>query len=90
VLYDEGQTFVFRVIDGRLRKTEVVTGYRQDDLQVISRGLAAHEQVVVQGVAALTDGQQVQVSEVHPMSGKVMSGKAAAEINIPGQDKKEN
>ena len=90
VLYDEGQTFVFRVIDGRLHKTEVVTGYRQDDLQVISRGLAANDQVVVQGVAALTDGQQVQVSEVHPMSGKVMSGKAAAEINIPGQDTKEN
>ncbi len=90
VLYDEGQSFVFQVIDGRLRKTEVVTGYRQDDLQVISRGLAARDQVVVQGVAGLTDGQQVQVSRVHPMSGKVMSGKAATDTNIPGQETKEN
>lgn len=90
VLFDEGETFVFRVIDGRLRKTEVKTGYRQGDLQVVNQGLAAREQVVVQGVAALTDGQQVQVSEVRPLPGKLMSGKAKADSNLPGQGTQEN
>lgn len=90
VIFDEGQAFVFRVIDGRLRKTAVTTGYRQGDLQVVNQGLAAREQVVVQGVAALTDGQQVQVSEVRPLPGEWMSGKSGADSNIPGQDVSEN
>jgi len=90
VIFDEGQTFVFRVIDGRLRKTAVKTGYRQGDLQVVNQGLAAREQVVVQGVAALTDGQQVRVSEVRPLPGEWMSGKAKADSNLPGQDMLEN
>lgn len=90
VIFDEGQAFVFRVIDGRLHKTAVTTGYRQGDLQVVNQGLAAREQVVVQGVAALTDGQPVQVSEVRPLPGEWMFGKSGADSNIPGQDVSEN
>jgi len=44
----------------------------------------------VQGVAALTDGQQVRVSEVRPLPGEWMSGKAKADSNLPGQDMSEN
>lgn len=95
ILFDEGQSFVFRVIDGQLHKTEVQTGYREGDLQVVNQGLAVREQVVVQGVAALTDGQQVRVSEVRQMSGRVIprqavSDKTGIDHERSSQDMQEN
>jgi RND family efflux transporter MFP subunit len=61
VLQDEGHSYVFRVIDAVLARTEVVTGRRVDTLQVVRSGLEPDEVIVVRDVAALSDGQQVQL-----------------------------
>jgi RND family efflux transporter MFP subunit len=61
VLYEEGQTFVFRVNDDTLERVEVVLGYRVGEWQEIRRGINAADRVVTRDVAALSDGQKVTV-----------------------------
>jgi RND family efflux transporter MFP subunit len=61
VLYDEGQTFVFRLDDDTLVMTAVTLGERVDDLQVVQRGVDASDLIVTHNVSALSDGQQVVV-----------------------------
>ena len=61
VLYDEGQTFVFRLAGDRLVKVAVTLGERVGDLQVVQRGIDASDRVVTHSVSALSDGQQVRV-----------------------------
>ena len=63
VLQDEGHSYVFRVIDAVLARTEVITGRRVNELQVVHSGLEPDEVIVVRDVAALSDGQQVQVPD---------------------------
>lgn len=60
VLYDDGRTFVFRVDGDMLEMQPVVLGTRVGDLQVIRRGVAAADRVVVRDVAALSHGQKIQ------------------------------
>jgi len=62
VLRDEGKTYVFRVRQDRLEKSEVVLGHRVGDLQVVRSGVHAGDLVVIQDVAALSDGQKVYVT----------------------------
>jgi len=62
VLRDEGKTYVFRVRQDLLEKSEVVLGRRVGDLQVVRSGVAAGDLVVIQDVAALSDGQKVHVT----------------------------
>jgi len=61
VLYDEGQTFVFRLDDDRLVMSAVTLGERVGDLQVVQRGVDAGYRIVTHNVSALSDGQQVHV-----------------------------
>lgn len=61
LLRDEGRAYVFRLVDGVLSRIEVKAGARVGDLQVIRRGLAVGDQVVVSGVAAYTDGQPARI-----------------------------
>lgn len=61
VLYDEGQTFVFRLDDDRLVMSAVTLGERVGDLQVVQRGVDAGYRIVTHNVSALSDGQQVRV-----------------------------
>jgi HlyD family secretion protein len=63
VLQDEGRSYVFRVVDSVLQRTEVTAGRRVGSLQVVQAGLAMSDVIVVRDVAALSDGQQVQVAE---------------------------
>ena len=66
VLQDEGRSFVFRVNGDVLERTEVMTARRVGDLQVVRSGLEPGEIIVIRDVAALSDGQQVQLPEHAP------------------------
>jgi RND family efflux transporter MFP subunit len=63
VLQDEGRSYVFRVIDDVLERAEVIAGRRVGDLQVVRSGLDPDDVIVVRDVAALSDGQQVQLPD---------------------------
>ncbi len=66
VLLDEGQAFVFRVENGRLRRVAVRLGERVGQQQVIISGIDAGETVVVRDVAALADDQAVVTEALQP------------------------
>ena len=66
VLYDEGQTFVFRLEDDRLVMVAVVLGERVGELRVVQRGIAAGDYIVTHNVSALSDGQQVRMLTDQP------------------------
>lgn len=60
ILRDEGETYVFRVDDGKLDRLPVTIIQRHQDWQVIE-GVAAGTMIVARDVAALADGQPVSV-----------------------------
>jgi len=64
VLYEEGQTFVFRLRGDTLERVEVVLGQRVGEWQEIRRGIDAGDLVVARDVAALSDGQVVNVDHL--------------------------
>jgi RND family efflux transporter MFP subunit len=66
VLYDEGQTFVFRLDGDTLVMSAVTLGERVGDLQVVQRGVDASDRIVTHNVSALSDGQQVRVIASEP------------------------
>ena len=66
VLYDEGQTFVFRLDGDRLVMAAVVLGERVGELQVVRRGIDASDRIVTHNVSALSDGQQVRMLADQP------------------------
>ncbi len=66
VLYDEGQTFVFRLDGDTLVMSAVTLGERVGDLQVVQRGVDASDRIVTHNVSALSDGQQVRVIDSEP------------------------
>ncbi|MEZ5541969.1 MAG: efflux RND transporter periplasmic adaptor subunit [Pseudomonadota bacterium] len=61
VLYDEGQSFVFRLNGDTLERVAVVPGHRVGAWQEIRRGIDRDALIVVRDVAALSDGQRVSV-----------------------------
>jgi len=66
VLYDEGQTFVFRLDGDTLVMSAVTLGERVGDLQVVQRGVDASDRIVTHNVSALSDAQQVRVIASEP------------------------
>ncbi len=64
VLYEEGQTFVFRVNGDTLERIEVVLGQRVGEWQEIRAGIARDALVVARDVAALSDGQVVSIERL--------------------------
>jgi HlyD family secretion protein len=64
VLFEEGQTFVFRVNGDTLERVEVVLGHRVGEWQEIRHGINQNELVVARDVAALSDGQVVSVDRL--------------------------
>lgn len=60
VLYEEGRTYVFRIIDGHLARTPVTVEQRYREWLVIE-GVPVGTVIVVRDVAALADGQPVSV-----------------------------
>ncbi len=61
VLTDEGRTFVYKVRDGRLVRSEVRTGAERDGRVVIESGLTEGETVVSAPTPGLADGTEVEV-----------------------------
>ena len=53
-----GETFVFRYVDGILRRESVVLGPRVGDLHVVRNGLSVGDHVVARDLAGLADGQE--------------------------------
>ena len=68
VLYDEGQTFVFRLDGDTLVMSAVTLGERVGDLQVVQRGVDASDRIVTHNVSALSDGQKVRVIASEPVA----------------------
>jgi len=60
VLEDDQGAFVFRIVDGRGRRTAVTTGLQSDQWIEIASGLKAGEAVVVTGNYELRDGMLVR------------------------------
>ncbi len=58
-----GETFVYRIENGKAFETPVTTGKRRDGLVEIVKGLQADAQVVTAGQARLRDGTAVDVVE---------------------------
>lgn len=56
----EGKTFVFVVADGIATRREVQTGGRAPGVVVITRGIQAGEQVIVEGMQRVREGGAVQ------------------------------
>lgn len=61
VLRDEGRSYVFRVRDGRLERIRVELGLRLEARYIVTAGLAAGQLIVARDVAALSDGQSVEI-----------------------------
>lgn len=61
VLYEEGQTYLFRVNGDTLERVPVELGHRVGEWQEVRRGVERDDLVVTRDVAALSDGQVVSV-----------------------------
>ncbi len=66
VLFEEGHTYVYRVLDDTLEQVAVSLGERVDDLQIVLAGIHPDDVVVTRDVAALSDGQTVTIEQVAP------------------------
>lgn len=66
VLFEEGNTFIYRVLDGTLEQVAVSLGERVNDLQIVLSGIQPDDLIVTRDVAALSDGQSVMVEQVAP------------------------
>jgi RND family efflux transporter MFP subunit len=55
--------FVFKIADGKAKKTAVTLGFNDEAKAEVLTGLAEGEAVILVGKAAFADGQPVQVSE---------------------------
>jgi membrane fusion protein (multidrug efflux system) len=54
--------FVFKIVDGKVQLTKVVTGTRREGRVEIVEGLAAGDQVVTAGQLKIRDGSAVSVT----------------------------
>lgn len=61
LLQEEGHNYVFVINNKRLERREVQRGIRNKDSIVVRSGLQAGEQIVARDIAALTDGQTVEL-----------------------------
>lgn len=63
-LFEDGGTdYVYRVVDGRAKRTEINTGRITETRVEILGGVAEGETVIVSGVAKLADGDRVKAAE---------------------------
>jgi RND family efflux transporter MFP subunit len=63
VLYEEGETYLYRVNRAQLERVGVVLGQRVGEWQEVREGLQAGDRIVVRDVAALSDAQPVTVDD---------------------------
>ena len=63
LLQEDGQSYIFVINDSVLQRKVISTGLRDGEQIVIVSGLRAGDRIVSRDVAALTDGQRVDVAE---------------------------
>ena len=66
ILFEEGETFVFRVNQDTLEQVAVELGSRVDQWQVVLQGIRPDDVVVTRDVAALSHGQKVKAEMTTP------------------------
>jgi membrane fusion protein, multidrug efflux system len=72
-----GDTFVFRIRDGKAAMTKVELGLRRPGVVEIVKGLEAGDAIVIDGQLKLQDGAPVMVMADKPESGKALTAKDA-------------
>jgi len=60
---EKANAFVFKIVDGKAKKTAVTLGFNDGARAEVLTGLAEEEPVILVGKATFTDGQPVQVTE---------------------------
>jgi len=63
LLQEDGRSYVFVVKDGQLERRVVQIGVRDGDRMVVRSGLQSGEKIVARDIAALSDGQKVELFE---------------------------
>ncbi len=63
ILIEKAGTSVFRVVDGKAKKTPIRTGFSDRSNVEVVEGITTNEPVIVVGKQTLSDGQPVQVTE---------------------------
>jgi len=62
LITEGGKTYVYTVVEGKAKRTEVKTGF-DDGIRVeITEGLTGNEPVVISGRSTLKDGTPVKVA----------------------------
>ena len=61
VYYDDGQAYVFKVVDGKALRNDVETGLFNQDYIVVESGLTAEDQIITTWASGLKDGAEVTV-----------------------------
>ncbi len=61
LLQEEGRNYVFVIKSGRLERREIQRSIRDKDSIIVRSGLQEGEQIVARDIAALTDGQTVEL-----------------------------
>ena len=61
--HDEGNSFVWIVESGKVRKVEVALGSRNDGYIQVLKGLAGDERVVVAGAGALSEDDEIELTQ---------------------------
>ncbi len=61
VVEKKGKKYVFKVVHGKARLTEVVIGLATEDRVEVVKGVKTGDRVVVKGVESLKDGQGVKI-----------------------------
>ena len=61
VLWERGQSFVFRIEDGKAMRRDVVLGIGRENEVTVQEGLASGDQIVTVGNKTLEDGTEIEV-----------------------------
>jgi membrane fusion protein (multidrug efflux system) len=67
--------YVFKLVDGRARQTEVAVGSRRPGAVEIVQGVAAGDSVVIRGIQKLRDGDPIQPAPPAPERNGMAPGK---------------
>ena len=62
VYYDDGQAYVYTVIDGKAHRTDIETGLFNQEYIVVTSGLNAGDEIITSWASGLKDGAMVEVS----------------------------
>jgi membrane fusion protein (multidrug efflux system) len=62
VLSEAGVNYVFRVVNGRAKRTNIETGIHEGDLVQVTSGLRVGDEVVTAGSPAVVDGARVRTT----------------------------